>query len=83
MFGKSPQEIMLLVGAFQVAWLSLLNDERVTSTNIDHLPSLLMSAILEAAWSGERDEQQLATAGLRQLDAYESEISAALRAHPN
>src|SRR5205809_4215986 len=58
----STEEVLLLVGAFQTAWLSLLEDERLETSNIDRLPGLLMSAILESARGGERDEEKLAAA---------------------
>jgi len=35
-----PNEILVLVGAFQTAWLSLLQDERLLASNIDRLPGL-------------------------------------------
>ena len=73
----STEEVLLLVGAFQTAWLSLLEDERLETSNIDRLPGLLMSAILESARGGERDEEKLAAAALRRLDLYEFELEQA------
>ena len=35
-----------LVAAFQDAWLRALNDERITSNNIDLAPAELMEAVL-------------------------------------
>ena len=73
----STEEVLLLVGAFQTAWLSLLEDERLETSNIDRLPGLLMSAILESARGGERDEEKLAAAALRRLELYEFELEQA------
>ncbi len=73
-----PNEILVLVGAFQTAWLSLLQDERLLASNIDRLPGLLMSAVLDAASEGVSDEEQIATAALGRLSAYERELEQAL-----
>ena len=54
-----------------------LEDERLETSNIDRLPGLLMSAILESARGGERDEEKLAAAALRRLDLYEFELEQA------
>lgn len=69
--------MLLIVGAFQKAWLSLLNGEEVTEDNIERLPGMLMAAVLEAARAGERDCERLAAAGLQRLEVYESELSEA------
>jgi hypothetical protein len=71
-------EILMLVGAFQTAWLSLLHDERLLASNIDRLPGLLMSAVLDAASDGASDEEQLANAALGRLSAYERELERAI-----
>jgi hypothetical protein len=72
------REILILVGAFQTAWLSLLQDERLLASNVDRLPGLLMSAVLDAASDGVSDEEQLAAAALGRLSAYERELERAL-----
>jgi hypothetical protein len=71
-------EILMLVGAFQTAWLSLLQDERVLASNVDRLPGLLMGAVLDVAADGESDEEKLAEAALGRLSAYERELEHAL-----
>ncbi len=71
-------DILVLVAAFQTAWLSLLQDERVLASNVDRLPGLLMSAVLDAACENVSDEQQLASAALARLGAYEQELEQAL-----
>jgi hypothetical protein len=71
-------DILTLVGAFQTAWLSLLQDERLLASNIDRLPGLLMSAVLDAASEGVSDEEQLAAAALGRLSAYEQELERAI-----
>jgi hypothetical protein len=68
----------VLVGAFQTAWVSLLNAQRVNQHNIGQLPTLLMTAILNAASNGENDEEKLAAMGLSQLVRLESERDTAL-----
>ena len=73
-----PNEILMLVGAFQTAWLSLLQDERLLASNVDRLPGLLMSAVLDAAGEGESDEEKLAMLALSRLNAYERELEQAL-----
>jgi hypothetical protein len=73
-----PNEILVLVGAFQTAWLSLLQDERLLASNIDRLPGLLMSAVLDAASEGGSDEEKLAASALGRLSAYERELEQAL-----
>jgi hypothetical protein len=70
----APDDILLLVGAFQSAWLSLLQDERVLAGNVDRLPGLLMTAVLDAASDHGGDEERLAAAALRQLDLYEDQL---------
>jgi hypothetical protein len=72
-----PHEILTLVGAFQTAWLALLQDERLVASNVDRLPGLLMSAVLDAASEGA-DEDRLAAAALGRLSAYERELEHAL-----
>jgi hypothetical protein len=74
-----PNEILTLVGAFQTAWLSLLQDERLLASNVDRLPGLLMSAVLDAASEGASDEEQLAAAALARLSAYERELESTLQ----
>jgi hypothetical protein len=73
-----PHEILTLVGAFQTAWLALLQDERLVASNVDRLPGLLMSAVLDAASEGVSDEDRLAAAALGRLSAYERELEHAL-----
>jgi hypothetical protein len=73
-----PNEILLLVGAFQTAWLSLLQEERLLASNVDRMPGLLMSAVLDAASEGARNEEQLAQAALWRLSAYERELELAI-----
>jgi hypothetical protein len=73
-----PHEILKLVGAFQAAWLSLLHDERLLASNVDRLPGLLMSAVLDVASEGADDEEALAAAALSRLSAYERELERAM-----
>jgi hypothetical protein len=73
-----PHQVLTLVGAFQSAWLSLLRDERLLASNIDRLPGLLMSAVLDAASDGMSDEEKLAEAALSRLGAYEMELERAM-----
>src|ERR1051326_3989845 len=45
----SDQELLVLVGSFHRAWVTLLRDEHVTFDNIERVPALLVAAILGAA----------------------------------
>jgi hypothetical protein len=73
-----PNDVLTLVGAFQTAWLSLLQDERLLASNVDRLPGLLVSAVLDAASEGISNEEQLAAAALTRLSAYERELENSL-----
>jgi len=60
-----------MTAAFQRALKALLLDERITAQNIEHIPTMLMEAIVDAAHTGERDERRLAAAALGRMANYE------------
>ena len=77
MIGRmARQDVLTLVAAFQAAWLSLLEDEQLETGNIERLPALLMSAILETAAANSGDEEQWVDAALDRLAMYETELKA-------
>lgn len=76
----SKADRLLMTHAFQRAWLQLLRHERVTVSNIERVPTLLMEAIVDSAHDGERDELLLAQAALNRMAAYErDELEDSLR----
>jgi hypothetical protein len=74
MISMSSEQLLQVVEAFQSAWLTLLSEERVRAENIDRLPALLVSAVLETARLKESETEDLATAALRRLTLYEFEV---------
>ena len=77
------RDVLTLVGAFQAAWLTLLQDEQLEPGNIERLPVLLMTAILETAPANSGDEARWVDAALDRLAVYEAELSAEALAMPN
>jgi hypothetical protein len=70
----------MMTTAFQRAWKALLVDERITAENIEFVPTLLMEAIVDAAYAGERDELLLAAAALGRMANHErDELESRLR----
>ena len=76
----SRKERMLMAAAFQCAWKALLADERITAQNIEFIPPMLMEAIVDAAHTGERDEERLTAAALSKMANYERELDSSFRA---
>ena len=74
----SDQELLVLVGSFHRAWVTLLRDEQVTFENIERVPALLVAAILGAAADTPMTEDELATVALAQLEGLERETSVAV-----
>ena len=74
----SDQELLVLVGSFHRAWVSLLRDEHVTFDNIERVPALLIAAILGAAAETSLTEHELAAVALAQLEGLERETSVAV-----
>jgi hypothetical protein len=75
-------DVMALVSTFQGAWFSLLGEEYVRSSNIDRLPGLLMSAVLDTAERYSRDPERWITVALERLKEFESALAEA-DAQPN
>jgi hypothetical protein len=71
----SDQELLVLVGSFHRAWVSVLRDEHVTFDNIERVPALLLAAILGAAADTPLTEDELAEVALAQLEGLERETS--------
>ena len=49
----------LLVRAFELAWLRMLNDELITANNILTVPTQLMTAVIGAASDNEMEPEAL------------------------
>jgi len=73
-FIHDKSDVLLLCGAFHRAWVTLLLDEKINVNSIEEMPSLLLSAILDAAIPGNLSERALAAAGLLRLAEYEKEL---------
>jgi len=71
----SREERLIMTAAFQRAWKTLLEEERITAQNIEFIPTLLMEAIVDAAHAGERDELLLASAALVRMSNHERDES--------
>lgn len=69
----SAKERLRMTRAFQRAWKALLKEERITAQNIERAPTLLMEAIVDAAYGGERNERNLAVAAVARMTLYERE----------
>jgi hypothetical protein len=48
---------------FQTAWVALLDAQRVSQHNIGQLPTLPVTALLNAASNGEHDEEKARSYG--------------------
>jgi hypothetical protein len=70
---KAPQ-IMLCVGAFEAAWITLLRENRVREENIKKLPTLVLAAVLEEFANGELKKDALAAAALARVKDFKEEI---------
>jgi hypothetical protein len=54
-----------LLDAMHIAWVSLLKQELISASNIEHAPLQLVAAVLQAAQSGSNDPHALANIALR------------------
>jgi|SoiMethySBSTD1v2_1073268.scaffolds.fasta_scaffold2725747_1 hypothetical protein len=54
-----------LMNAVQIAWIRLLRDEQINSSNIETAPLLLLATIMEAAGGGEENSAALAEIALQ------------------
>jgi hypothetical protein len=70
----TSDEFLAVVGAYQQAWLALLLDEHITGANIESIPVLLMTAILESAAVGNLTESELTEAALKRLEQLEFDL---------
>jgi hypothetical protein len=70
-FVRNERDILLLCSAFHRAWLILLAGQKVTTQNIEEMPSLLLGAILGAYPPAELTEKSLADAGLARLAEFQ------------
>jgi hypothetical protein len=57
----------VMTAAFQRAWRTLLEEERITAKNIERIPTMLLVAIVDAAQTGEQDELLLAQAAVHKI----------------
>jgi hypothetical protein len=73
---STSDEFLRVIAAYQRAWLTLLLDERITTENLERLPVLLMTAVLESSVPGNLSEEELGERALRRLDEIEVEMDA-------
>jgi hypothetical protein len=71
-------DAMALVSTFQGAWLTLLDEEYIQSNNIDRVPGLLMSAVLDTAENHADQPDRWLEVALKRLKEFESALSEAM-----